>query len=225
MESILEQGCKIGTGPNDIKGIYTHVTENNEFDTFYVEFNNGRIEKINKPLKKKQEEFLPEFKKFLLQVGATDNNRDSSWYLISDSDPNIKILQDKEETYKLQRKQIADMNYRRYRAKKVRVVEKVLKNEELDVKPLVINAISTGVFALTYFAQNNHDSLLSKLTFYAGVASALLLSISMNKIRKLVKDAWQEEYDREQIELFQQSSAIGIEQKNQNAIEDKHAKK
>ena len=230
MENIIASGSRIGTKPNDIKNIYTHVTENNEFDYFYVIYNNGKIDKINKPIKTSQSEFLPEFKKFLLQVGATDLSRDKIWYLISDNDKNIEKITETEQAFQEQKKAEMENTRRIYRAKKVKVVDKVLRDKDLDVKPLVANALSTAVFALSFLSSTvNHHTFAQKITGLATAVGVVMFSISMSRLRKIIRKAWDEVAGIE----TEQESAIGIEAKDenlieensQNSIEDKHAKR
>ena len=128
-------------------------------------------------------------------------------------------IDDAEATYQLQRKQSMEKTKKIYRAKKVKVVDKVLRNDKFweDIKPFMLNAISTAVFTLTYLsARANHHTLTQKITGLAAIIGAITLTISANKIRKMIRDAWSSVAGIE----TQESNLIGIEQKDQKLIEE-----
>ena len=193
MDDITNYNHKIGTNLEDIKSIYTHVTETNEFDTVYIVYNNDKIDKYSKPNNVTQEDFLPKFKSFLLSTGANDKNRDSVWFLVKDEDNNINFSEI-EEKYKKQQEAVYDVTNREYRKFKAKVVKKVLTSKDIEIKPIVLNAFSTGVFAITsIIASNQHQDLMHDITRIAAIAGLILTSISMYNFRKKLFTIMQEE--------------------------------
>lgn len=233
MKEILELGHKIGTEPNDIKSIYTHVSKENEYDEIYVVYNNGAIKKIAKPSKQTQEEFIPEFKKFLLSVGANDKNRDQVWFLVHDyEEEEKKDLDNIKLEYQRQQNRLSDNIKKRYRAKKVKVMEKVLKNDETwdHGKTLLANAVSTGIFVLANLSAHLHqNNLVEKITALAIISGVILSSISAYKLKNIIKKEFEKQsgnasIDQQLLTGLPQHEQFLIEQEN-FLIENKHTKR
>ena len=176
---------KFGSEPTDIKNIYVYAEDNNEISALYTVYNDNWVEKMEKSSDPNPDEFPYTVKSYLLEAGASNVNRNDKWF-IARKNNNLNVNFDElEGMYQLQQQQIAEENHRQYRRFKARVVREVLKSDDVEIKPIVINSISTGVFALTsLLAMANSNGTLQRIATDAAILGVIMTGISMNNFRK-----------------------------------------
>ena len=79
MEKININGT-FGEEENNIEKVYLLSQDSGKIDSIYVTYNDGQVEKIDKPEEVSYEEFATAARTFLAQAGATSKNRYDKWY-------------------------------------------------------------------------------------------------------------------------------------------------
>lgn len=175
---------RIGDGPADIKGIYVHVTNTEEYDTIYVEYNSGQVKKMTKPYNMTHEEFLPHVKDYLVTAGANNYNKNKNWFLVKNNNKDVD-LNTIEEKYQEQERIINKERRKRYRIIKARTIERaIIGKDKLDVRPSIISALATASLTFTAITTANTSyTTAHTIAKVAALIGVVVTTFALNKIR------------------------------------------